>query len=300
MHEKGVAMYLGAHMSIAGGLTRAFDEIEAVGGTALQLFSRNQRQWRVPDLSRADVAAFAGRWRAWGEYPILIHDSYLINLASTNEETLAKSLDGFAMELARAEALGVAYLVTHPGSHMGLGKEAGIARYAANLDAALAHSGTERVLVLLENTAGQGTNLGSRFEELAAIRAASRHPDRLGVCFDTCHAFAAGYDVASEAGYAGVFEAFDAAVGLRHLRFFHVNDAKFGLGSRKDRHEHIGQGEMGLAGFGLLMRDPRFAQVPKVIETPKGKDLAEDRVNLGVLRALAAACDAAGGGRAAG
>jgi deoxyribonuclease-4 len=215
------------------------------------------------------------------------HDSYLINLASPDKELARRSRSGFAGELGRVEALSIPFLVTHPGSHLGRGVDEGIKRYAANLDAAIEDSGTRSGLVLLETTAGQGTNLGSTFEELARIIELSAHPDRLGVCFDTCHAFAAGYDLRSPEAYAATFDAFDRIVGLDRIKFFHVNDAKLPLGSRKDRHEHIGQGEIGLAGFGNLMRDPRFADVPKTLETPKKPDLEDDRRNLNVLRGLA-------------
>ncbi|MDH4322472.1 MAG: deoxyribonuclease IV [Desulfobulbaceae bacterium] len=173
----------------------------------------------------------------------------------------------------------------HPGSHLGEGVEEGLARFSRNLDAVLANSDAG-VMVLLETTAGQGTNLGSRFEELAAIIGQSRHPDRLGVCFDTCHAFAAGYDLRTPAGYAAVFEDFDRRIGLDRLRFFHLNDSVKGLGSRVDRHAHIGQGEIGSEGFRLLLNDPRFASHPMTLETPKADDLAEDITNLALLRSL--------------
>ncbi|MDD3312240.1 deoxyribonuclease IV [Pseudodesulfovibrio sp.] len=281
-------MFLGAHMSIAGGLHMAFERIRAVDGTALQIFTRNQRQWKVPALTGYDAELFAMAWRQWGDYPVAAHDSYLINLASPEPELSRRSLAAFASELSRVETLGIPFLVTHPGSHLGEGVDAGIRRYVANLDRAIAESDAKRAMVLLETTAGQGTNLGSTFEELARIIEGSAHPDRLGVCFDTCHAFAAGYDIRTAEAYAATFEAFDRTIGLDRLRFFHVNDTKNELGSRKDRHEHIGQGMIGLDGFRNLMRDPRFADVPKTLETPKDADLKDDVRNLGLLRELAA------------
>ncbi|QGY38817.1 deoxyribonuclease IV [Pseudodesulfovibrio cashew] len=281
-------MYLGAHMSIAGGLHMAFEHIRKVGGTALQIFTRNQRQWKIPPLTPYDAELFAVAWEQWGDYPIAAHDSYLINLASPKVDQAERSGISFAEELRRIEALKVPYLVTHPGSHLGQGVDAGIERYAANLDKAIEASRTERGMVLLETTAGQGTNLGATFEELAAIIAVSRHADRLGVCYDTCHTFAAGYDIRTPEAYAETFAAFDRLIGLDRLKFFHLNDTKNPFGSHKDRHEHIGQGEIGLDGFRNLMRDARFADIPKTLETPKDKDLQDDVRNLGILRELAA------------
>lgn len=280
-------MYLGAHMSIAGGLHMAFERISRVDGTALQIFTRNQRQWKIPELTGYDVELFAAAWSRWGEYPVAAHDSYLINLASDKPDLLKRSTLAFAEELRRIEALSVPYLVTHPGSHLGAGVEEGIRRYAANLDRAIEASGTEKGLVLLETTAGQGTNLGSTFEELAAIIQASAHPDRLGVCYDTCHTFAAGYDIRTPEAYAATFDAFDRIIGLDRLKFFHLNDTKNEFGSHKDRHEHIGRGEIGEQGFRNLMRDPRFADIPKTLETPKKEDLQDDVRNLALLRELA-------------
>jgi len=281
-------MFLGAHMSIAGGLHMAFERIRAVEGTALQIFTRNQRQWKIPALSDYDADLFAMAWQQWGDYPVAAHDSYLINLASPDPELSGRSLAAFTMELGRVETLGIPFLVTHPGSHVGEGVDAGIRRYVANLDRAIAESGVKKAMVLLETTAGQGTNLGATFEELARIIGGSAHPDRIGVCFDTCHAFAAGYDIRTPEAYAATFDAFDRTIGLDRLKFFHVNDTKNELGSHKDRHEHIGQGEIGLDGFRNLMRDPRFADVPKTLETPKDADLQDDVRNLGILRELAA------------
>ncbi|WP_147819911.1 deoxyribonuclease IV [Salidesulfovibrio onnuriiensis] len=279
-------MYLGSHMSIAGGLHKAFARIRAVDGTALQIFTRNQRQWKIPPLEERDIALFREEWRAWGDYPVAAHDSYLINLASPKEDAAAKSSAAFAEELRRCEALGVSWLVTHPGSHLGAGVEAGIERYVQRLDRTIEASDTENVTVLLETTAGQGTNLGSRFEELGEMIRASRHRDRLGVCYDTCHTFAAGYDIRTPEAYAATFAEFDRIVGLERIRFFHLNDSKTELGERKDRHEHIGQGAIGLEGFRSLMNDPRFREVGMSLETDKEEDLEDDRRNLAVLRGL--------------
>ena len=280
-------MFLGAHMSIAGGLHMAFERIMRVDGTALQIFTRNQRQWKVPELTEYDAELFAAAWAQWGDYPVAAHDSYLINLASDKEDLLNRSVLAFAEELRRIEALSVPYLVTHPGSHLGAGVEAGVKRYAANLDRAIEQSGTRKGMVLLETTAGQGTNLGSTFEELAAIIEASAHPARLGVCYDTCHTFAAGYDIRTPEAHAATFDAFDRIIGLDRLKFFHLNDTKNEFASHKDRHEHIGQGAIGVDGFRNIVRDPRFKDIPMTLETPKEEDLQDDVRNLTLLRELA-------------
>ncbi|MFZ5762409.1 MAG: deoxyribonuclease IV [Thermodesulfobacteriota bacterium] len=278
---------LGAHMSVAGGLHLAFAHLRTVEGEALQIFTRNQRQWRAAPVGAAEAKAFRAAWQAAGRPPVAAHDSYLINLASPKPEVAAKSLQALTDELERCAALGIPFLIMHPGAHLGAGTEQGLALVAANLDAALATAkDADAVMVLLENTAGQGTTLGARFDELAGIIAASRHPARLGVCFDTCHAFAAGYDLRTPAAYRATFAEFDQAIGLERLRFFHLNDAIKGLGSRIDRHTHIGQGQIGSAGFRLLLTDHRFARHPMVLETPKGDDLAEDIENLRLLRRL--------------
>lgn len=277
---------LGAHMSVAGGLHLAFDRLQKVGGCALQIFTRNQRQWRAAPVTVEEAALFQAAWAAAGKPPVASHDSYLINLASNKEETVAKSMAALADELDRCQALAIPYLVMHPGSHLGDGSEAGVARFVKHLDAVLAESGAASVQVLLETTAGQGTNLGASFEELAAMLGRSRFPQRLGICFDTCHAFAAGYDFRTPPGYEQVFVDFDRLIGIDRLKFFHLNDSIKGLGSRVDRHTHIGQGEIGIEGFRLLMNDPRFASLPMALETPKGDDLAEDITNLKRLRGL--------------
>ena len=276
----------GAHMSVAGGLHLAFDRLRKVEGEALQVFTRNQRQWRAAPVTEEEAVLFKEAWAEAGKPPVASHDSYLINLASNKKETVAKSMVALADELHRCRVLGIPYVVMHPGSHLGDGVEAGLDRFVKHLDMVLAETSAESVLILLETTAGQGTNLGSRFEELAAIIVQSRFPERLGVCLDTCHTFAAGYDFRTRKGYEAVFADFDQQIGLQRLRFFHLNDSIKGLGSRVDRHTHIGQGEIGLDGFRLLLNDPRFDSHPMILETPKGDDLAEDIENLRVLRSL--------------
>lgn len=279
---------LGAHMSIAGGLHLAFTRLRKVKGEALQIFLSNQRQWKTPPLTAEMIEDFLLHWEENQRVVVAAHDSYLINLAAPNQTTVERSVVAFADELVRAAALKIPFLITHPGSHGGQGVEAGLERFVHNLDCAMSLSETAGVAVLIETTAGQGTNLGSRFEEISFILTHSRYGDRLGVCFDTSHAFAAGYDLHTPETYEETFSLFDRLVGLQRLTFFHLNDSKRTLGSRVDRHEHIGKGEIGLTGFRLLLNDPRFQGHPMVLETPKGRDLKEDKRNLQVLRSLIA------------
>jgi len=277
---------LGAHMSIAGGLHLAFTRIRKVKGEALQIFQSNQRQWKTPPLTAEMIENFRLQWQKNRSIVVAAHDSYLINLAAPDQITVEKSVTAFADELVRAAVLEIPFLITHPGSHRGQGVEAGLESFVHNLDSAITLSKTSTVSVLIETTAGQGTNLGSKFEEIGFILRESRYRDRLGVCFDTSHAFAAGYDFRTPETYAETFSLFDQIIGLQRLKFFHLNDSKRLLGSRVDRHEHIGKGEIGLKGFRLLLNDPRFQNHPMVLETPKGKDLKEDRRNLKVLSSL--------------
>ena len=283
---------LGAHMSIAGGVHRAVERARRVEATALQIFVKSSRQWSARPLGEEEVRAFRQEAARAGLAPFtLAHSTYLINLASPADTLWRRSCEAFGVELARAEALGIPYVVLHPGSHLGAGAAAGIARVARALREGLDGRRQARaagVTVLLEITAGQGTNLGSRFEELALIIEHSGVERRLGVCFDTCHALAAGYDFRAPAGFRRTFEEFDRILGLERLRAFHLNDSQFGPGSRRDRHEHIGRGRLGLDAFRLLLNDRRFAGLPMVLETPKGEDLRDDVRNLRVLRSLAA------------
>ncbi|MGW8287937.1 MAG: deoxyribonuclease IV [Desulfobulbales bacterium] len=287
MPEETILPLLGAHMSIEGGLHKAFERIIFVKGESLQIFSKNQRQWAAPPLTDLEIKQFKEAWEQWGRGPVAVHDSYLINLANPDPKKSNRAVGSFADEIERAGLLDIPYLIMHPGSHVGSGIEAGLKQLTSNLDLAFAKAAeAQSVMVLLETTAGQGTGLGSSFEELAYIINNSRYGDRLGVCFDTCHTFAAGYDISTRKGYNKTFSDFDTIIGLERLKFFHLNDSKKGPGSRVDRHTHIGKGEIGLTGFRLLMNDPRFTHHPMVLETPKGKDLKEDRENLDLLRRL--------------
>lgn len=277
----------GAHMSVAGGLHLAFERILCVQGEALQVFTRNQRQWHAAPISSAEQILFQKEREKWGEGPVAAHNSYLINLASLKEETREKSIQAMAAEIERVAALNIPYLVMHPGSHGGAGAEAGLDRFVDGLDKALERSVQgNKVMVLIENTAGQGTGLGSTFSEINYMITTSKFWDRLGVCLDTCHLFAAGYDFRTQKTYEETFARFDREVGVDKIKFFHINDSKKALGSRVDRHEHIGKGEIGLEGFRNLVNDGRFCHHPMTLETPKGNDLLEDIENLAVLKSL--------------
>lgn len=288
----------GAHMSVAGGLWRAVEHIEAVRGDALQVFTANQRRWEAPRPPEEDAERFRAAVAAWGGGFVASHASYLFNLASPDEDAAHRSVQGLATEIERCALLGIAWVVLHPGAHLEGGRgESAVAdgtrrvadRLARAFDAAgRLHPEAAGVGVLLENTAGQGTCLGADVAELGRIVDACPARERLGVCIDTAHACAAGYDLATQDGYARLMAAVDGAVGLARVRLFHVNDSATPCGARSDRHAHVGLGHVGAAGFARLVRDPRFSGHPMVLETHKGKDLAEDRRNLRVLRRLAA------------
>lgn len=275
---------LGAHMSIAGGLHHAVAAAAAVRSGAVQIFTRNQSQWAMKPLTEPVVDAWK---QALARHPMipLVHASYLINLASPDPALLDKSREAFLEEARRCTTLGIPYLVFHPGSHMGRGEPEGLAAIARSLDWVEERLGEDPVTLLLENTAGQGTNLGHRFEHLSAILAAVRRPERYGVCVDTCHLLAAGYDFRDEAGYAATWTEFEREVGIERVHAFHLNDSKRELGSRVDRHENIGKGHVGSRAFRLLLGDVRFRGLPMVLETPKQNDM--DRKNLALLRRLA-------------
>jgi len=277
--------YLGAHESVSGGLHLAFERIHSVGGESLQIFTRNQRQWNPAPLSPEEQESFKREWQNCSNMEVASHGSYLVNLATVKEDLLKKSIEAFALELERCQQLGISKAVLHPGSHGGAGVDKGIEQFTANLDKAIAkaHSDTR---ILVETTAGQGTGLGSTFEEIAAIISLSKYSDRIAVCVDTCHIFSAGYDIRTQDAYDQTMATFDTVIGINKIEFFHLNDSKKELGSRVDRHTHIGEGFIGLEGFRCLMNDPRFAECSMTLETPKDKDLADDRKNLQILNGL--------------
>ncbi len=274
-------------MSVAGGLHLAFERAAAVGCDTMQIFTKSERQWQAKPIGEAELQAWQTAHAGSTVGPILTHDSYLINLASPDEANWNKSIAAFEEEISRCDLLGIPYLVTHAGSHVGSGEEAALARIAEALNRVTAErEETERVTVLLETTAGQGTAVGYRFEHWNAILEKLDQPERVGICFDTCHVFAAGYDFTDREGYTRTFEEFEKYIGVNKLAAFHINDSKKGLGCRVDRHEAIGEGAMGLEPFRFIMNDPRFEAVPKVLETYKGPEGLEDIENLARLRSL--------------
>ncbi|HHB91057.1 MAG TPA: deoxyribonuclease IV [Anaerolineae bacterium] len=276
----------GAHVSTAGGVSKAFQRAEDVGCDTMQIFTRNNNRWATKPLDPKEIQRWHERWKQSPVRPVVSHASYLINLASSDDPLWEKSIDAFVDELERAEALGLLGVVLHPGSPKEDGEAYGIERIAKALDICHQRTPGFKTLTLLETTAGTGKHLGYRFEQLAAMRAAVADPDRVAICFDTCHVFAAGYEIRTPEGYAETMDAFDQIIGLDLLKCFHFNDSKFDLGSRKDRHEHIGKGFIGLDGFRHIINDPRFEHVPMILETPKSKDMHEDVENLAVLRSL--------------
>jgi deoxyribonuclease-4 len=277
---------IGAHMSIAGGLYHALERGREVGCGAVQIFLKNQRQWAAKPLTSDEVRMFRAARRTTAIRHVFAHSSYLINLGNPNTALWEQAVAAFTDELERAEALGLSCVVIHPGSHMGAGLQAGLGRVTAALDESLARTAGYRVKIALENTAGAGNSIGRTFGELAMLIERAARPERIGVCLDTCHLFAAGYDLRTETGYRRALAECEATVGRSRVLAFHLNDAKAPLGSGLDRHENIGRGLLGLAPFRLLLNDRRFARVPKVLETPKEPEPAADLRNLAVLRRL--------------
>ena len=279
---------LGAHMSIAGGVDRAVRAAHAIGFQTVQLFTKNNNQWKAPELTDAHVAAFRGALLETGVVDPVAHNSYLINLGSPDDILWKKSIDAMTVELERCQALGIADLVAHPGAHMGTGEEAGLARIAAGLDEVHRRTRGFGARIDLETTAGQGSCLGHRFEQLGRILALVAEPERLGICVDTCHIFAAGYSIGTSAEYDEMIDEFDRAVGINRVRVWHVNDSKREHGSRVDRHAGIGRGCLGIEPFRFLLNDSRFATIPMILETPKGTEEGEelDAINLRALRRL--------------
>jgi deoxyribonuclease-4 len=281
----GRRLLLGSHVSIAGGLYKAFARGEQAGCSAIQIFTKNASRWQAKPLQQNDIDAFKKARRQSAIEFVAAHDSYLINLAGPEADKRQRAVSAFIDEVERCAALGIEYLVMHPGAHLGNGIDNGlellIDSFRTIFDRVPAG-----VTVLLENTAGQGTCLGDRFEHLAEV--IDRVPQgAFGVCLDTCHAFAAGYDLSTSGGFQAVLAAFERLIGLDRLQLIHANDCKKPLGSRVDRHQHIGKGEIGAAGFAALMQDRRLQRVPKIIELPPGENNCFDLENLGLLRRMA-------------
>jgi len=274
---------IGAHLSTRGGLPTVFERASAIDASAVALFARNSNQWKGKVLTDEDCAAFTAQRTV---RPLLTHASYLINLSTTNEEFHRKSIAALIDELGRAERLGIHAVVLHPGAHLGAGPDAAIDRIARSLDEVHAAIPNHRVVTLLETSAGQGSCVGCTFEELGQMIARVDDKERVGICFDTCHVFAAGYEIRTRDGYERTIDDVERHVGLDNVGAFHLNDSKKPLGSRVDRHQHIGEGEIGLEAFRFLLNDARFARIPKVLETPKTIETESDRKNMRVLRSL--------------
>jgi deoxyribonuclease-4 len=274
-------------MSIGGGVHRAIERSRSIECTAMQIFVKNNMQWFARPLERKEISAFLDHAQRAELRSAFAHANYLINLATTNPQFHANSLRALSEELVRADQLELPFLVLHPGAHLGAGDEAGLARIVESIDRVFAALPTKmKTRIALETTAGQGSCLGHRFEHLAYIIANVREPERLCVCLDTAHVFAAGYDLATEKLTKQMFAEFNRIIGLERLVALHLNDSKTARGSRVDRHEHIGKGRIGLEAFRFIMRDRRFRRIPKVLETPKGKELKEDVANMKTLRSL--------------
>ena len=280
---------LGAHMSISGGYRAAVERAAACGCDCVQLFTKNNNQWHAKQITPEEAEQFRKALSELGVSHPAAHDAYLINLASPDKAIWRKSVDAFIVELRRADTLGIPHLVAHPGAYTTSSEALGLGRVVPALDEIHGQTRAVRCKCLLETTAGQGTSLGWRFEHLATILDGAKDPDRLGICFDTCHVFAAGYPMGNQKEYRATMTALNATVGLDQIRAFHLNDSRRALGSRVDRHAHIGRGMMGLEPFRLLLADRRFRKTPMYLETPKGEEngVDLDAINLSVLRALA-------------
>jgi deoxyribonuclease-4 len=272
----------GSHLSVAGGFEKAARSAAALGCTSLQIFTKAPSQWAGRAIDDDEARVFLAACREAGLRRLLAHDSYLINIAATDDVLFEKSVTALVTEIERADRLGLDYVVMHPGSHVGAGEDAGLARAVEGLDRVVERTPGAKVRILIETTAGQGTSLGWRFEHLRDLLRGVADRPRFGVCVDTCHIFAAGYPLFPRAAFLKTFRELDRSVGLEHVRAFHVNDSKKGLGSRVDRHEHLGRGCIGAEPFRWLVRDRRFRDLPMILETPK--ENAMDEVNLAFLR----------------
>lgn len=277
-------LLLGAHTSTSGGVDKAIDRAKKLNFNAIQIFTKNNNRWQAKDLDSQVIADYKSKLENSDIKYVVAHDSYLINLCAKDPELLEKSRNAFVDEIKRCEQLGIKHLNFHPGSHGGQGEEDGIKIIAESINIAFEQTKDLPVMAMLEATAGQGTNIGYRFDHLAQIIEQVENSDRVVVCIDTAHIFAAGYDISND--YENVITDFDKTVGLDKLLCFHFNDSKKELGSRVDRHEHIGKGFIGEKGFANLMNDDRLTHIPKILETPKGKEQLEDLENLEKLKSL--------------
>jgi deoxyribonuclease-4 len=283
---KSAVCLLGSHVSTSGGCPLAIERALSIGCTTMQIFVKNNMQWFATPLPASEAGAFRDHPRREELHAVFGHTGYLINLAATNPDFHARSIRSLREELARAAQLDLPFLVLHPGAHMGAGVDAGLDRVVSSLDQIFSALPDNPVRIALEVTAGQGTTLGRTFEELAFILDHVKQSHRLCVCLDTAHLFAGGHDISTTAGIKKTFAAFDKLIGPARLAALHLNDSKTPLGSRVDRHEHIGKGRIGLDPFRFIIRQPRFRKIPKVLETPKGKEMKEDIENMSLLRSL--------------
>lgn len=279
---------LGAHVSIAGGMPRAIERARSIEATALQIFLKNNNRWAGKPISLQEAEQFREDWKASGLAPPVAHSGYLINLASPDEPNASRSMEAMADELARAALLGVPGVVLHPGAHKGSGVAHGLRTIIERINRLFDATPDSPAGIWLETTAGQGTALGHEFEHLAVLIEGIENQTRIGVCLDTCHVFAAGHDIRTRDGVKAMLRDFNKIIGLDRLRAIHVNDSKQPFNSRRDRHEHIGQGHIGEEGFAALLQDRRLRKIPFILETPKNDAMDEDRMNLATLRRLAA------------
>jgi len=285
MKKKQHSLLLGAHMSIAGGFASSLEQGESIGCTAIQLFTKSNRQWAAKAISETEIEHFHETLKKSSIKVVVAHATYLINLASPDNVTAKKSTTAVQNELDRCDLLNIPYLVLHPGSRLDSDERDSLQRIADNLNQAMTKS-SSKTMILLETMAGQGSTVGNTFEQLAFIRSQSEFKTKVGICLDTCHVFAAGYDLRTKASYTKMWQDFDDIIGLSHLKTIHLNDSKKEFGSQVDRHADIGKGELGLEAFTLLMNDERLFDVPKILETPKKDGLAEDLVNLNTIKSL--------------
>jgi len=280
-------MFLGAHVSTSGGVDKAPANGARIGCEAIQVFTKNQRQWKAKSLSKPEIENYRGEIEKSTIQLAVSHDSYLINLASPEDDILKRSREAFEDEVERCEQLGILYLIFHPGSHVGSGEKAGLRSIADSINNTLDKKPGYITQLLLETTAGQGTNLGYTFEQLAEILEIVKEKDRVGICVDSCHIFAAGYEIRTAEKYRSTMKQLEQVIGLKKVKAFHLNDSKNPLGSKVDRHEHIGQGQIGIEAFRLMVNDERFQGIPMVLETP-GEE--EDFIrNLQLLKSLRSA-----------
>jgi len=279
---------IGAHISIAGGPAKVFQRIQAVGGECLQIFVKPNVQWQAGELSLEEAADFKAEKERTGIAPVVAHASYLLNLASPEREQRNRSILTLALELVRSARLSIDYLVLHPGSHREAGEKKGVEWIAQGIDRALAKADVPQIKILLETTAGSGSQLGCRLEQLRDMIGQSRNPKKLGICLDTCHIYAAGFDIAEAQSYQDFFFSFQKLIGLNRIKCLHANDSKTPLGSRVDRHEQIGLGHLGLGTFQRLLHDPRLDGIPFILETPKGEKGVKnwDAINIRKLKKL--------------